>query len=209
MTVEKLTLAMRAGREAAERAKLHGAQLFIGGDMGIGNTTSATALACAILDKPAVELTGPGTGLDSAGVAKKAAVIERALSLHQQDTVGPLELLRTLGGFEIVALVAAYVRCAQLALPVLIDGFICSAAALVATRLSPDAHQWWFYAHTSAEPGHVAMMQALHARPLLNLGMRLGEGSGAAVAVSVMRSAVALHNNMATFAEADVAESLD
>ena len=209
MTVEKLTLAMRAGREAAERAKLHGAQLFIGGEMGIGNTTSATALACAILEKPAVELTGPGTGLDSAGVAKKAAVIERALSLHQQDTVDPLKLLRTLGGFEIAALSAAYVRCAQLGLPVLIDGFICSAAALIATRLSPDANQWWFYAHTSAEPGHAAMMQALHARPLLNLGMRLGEGSGAAVAVSVMRSAVALHNNMATFAEADVAESLD
>lgn len=209
MTMEELVLAMQAGREAADRASLHGAQLFIGGEMGIGNTTSATALACAILEKPALELTGPGTGLDSAGVTKKAAVIERALSLHQQDTVDPLKLLRTLGGFEIVALAAAYVRCAQLRLPVLVDGFICSAAALIATRLSPDASQWWFYAHTSAEPGHAAMMQALHARPLLNLGMRLGEGSGAAVAVSIMRSAVALHNNMATFAEADVAESLD
>lgn len=209
MTMEQLTLAMQAGREAADRARSHGAQLFIGGEMGIGNTTSATALACAVLEKPALELTGPGTGLDSAGVTKKAAVIERALSLHQQDTVEPLKLLCGLGGFEIAALVAAYVRCAQLGLPVLIDGFICSAAALVATRLSPDAKQWWFYAHTSAEPGHAAMMQALHARPLLNLGMRLGEGSGAAVAVSIMRSALALHNNMATFAEADVAESLD
>ncbi|MCW8975106.1 MAG: nicotinate-nucleotide--dimethylbenzimidazole phosphoribosyltransferase, partial [Sedimenticola sp.] len=119
----------------------------------------------------------------------------------------PLEALRCLGGFEIAALVGAYISCAQLGIPVLIDGYITTAAALVAVRHQSEIRDWLIFSHQSAEPGHQAMLKALDAMPLLNLGMRLGEGSGAATAVPLLRAACDLHNNMATFADAGVAES--
>ena len=118
----------------------------------------------------------------------------------------PEEVLRRLGGFEIAALVGAYIACAQAGLAVLVDGFIASAAALVALKIRPDAANWWFYGHASAEPGHVHLMQALNARPLLNLGLRLGEGSGAALALPLLRLAAALHGQMATFGAAGVSQ---
>lgn len=204
MTETQLADALAAGAEAAERAQHGGAQLFIGGEMGIANTTSAAAVACVMLGRPAVALAGPGTGLDAAGVARKAAVIDAALALHRASLGEPLATLRCLGGFEIAALVGAYVRCAQIGLPVLVDGFISAVAALCALRLRPDAAPWFFYGHNSAEPGHRHVMEALGAQPLLHLGLRLGEGSGAAVAVPLLRLACALHNEMATFAEAGV-----
>jgi len=200
MTLSQLDAALDAGREAAERAAAAGAQLFIGGEMGIGNTTAATALGCRLLNLPAGGLTGPGTGLDAAGVRRKTAVIEQALALH--PAAEPLAALRYLGGFEIAALAGAYLRCGQAALPVLVDGFVATAAALVALRLRPALADWLIYAHCSAEPGHRRLLSALGAEPLLDLGMRLGEGSGAAVALPLLRAAVALHNGMATFAEA-------
>ncbi len=206
MTAEQLAAALQAGAEAAERAKQDDVQLFIGGEMGIANTTSAAAVACALLDLPAAALAGPGTGLDAAGVKRKAAVIDDALALHSTARSDPLEALRCLGGFEIVALAGAYVRGAQLGVPVLIDGFIASVAALCALRLRPDAEPWFFYGHDSAEPGHQQLIAALGARPLLHLGMRLGEGSGAAAAVPLIRLACALHNEMATFVEAGVSK---
>lgn len=202
MTVEQLHEALEAGRDAAERAAINGAHLFIGGEMGIGNTTSATALACSLLGLPAAQLTGPGTGLDAAGVIHKGLVIERALARHRD--VRPLIALQRLGGFEIVALTGAYLRCGQLGLPALVDGFITTVAALAAVRLCPDLAIWLFYAHRSTEPGHRYVLEALAAKPLLDLGMRLGEGSGAAVAAPILRAAAALHADMATFAEAGV-----
>ncbi|MDZ7621787.1 MAG: nicotinate-nucleotide--dimethylbenzimidazole phosphoribosyltransferase [Candidatus Competibacteraceae bacterium] len=202
MTAEQLHDALKAGREAAERAAIGGAHLFIGGEMGIGNTTSAAAVACALLGLPAAHLAGPGTGLDLAGVARKALVIERALAQHRSDQ--PLLALQRLGGFEIAALTGAYLRCGQLGLPALVDGFITTAAVLVAVRLRPELTPWLFYSHWSAEPGHRRILEALEARPLLDLGMRLGEGSGAAVAMPILRAAAALHARMATFAEAGV-----
>jgi nicotinate-nucleotide--dimethylbenzimidazole phosphoribosyltransferase len=202
MTAEQLDDALVAGREAAERAAIGGARLFVGGEMGIGNTTSAAAVACALLGLPAAHLAGPGTGLDPAGVARKALVIERALARHRGDR--PLLALQRLGGFEIAALAGAYLRCGQLGLPALVDGFIATAAVLVAVRLRPELSPWLFYAHCSAEPGHRRILEALEARPLLDLGMRLGEGSGAAVALPILRAAAALHAGMATFAEAGV-----
>jgi nicotinate-nucleotide--dimethylbenzimidazole phosphoribosyltransferase len=202
MTAEQLDDALVAGREAAERAAIGGARLFVGGEMGIGNTTSAAAVACALLGLPAAHLAGPGTGLDPAGVARKALVIERALARHRGDR--PLLALQRLGGFEIAALAGAYLRCGQLGLPALVDGFIATAAVLVAVRLRPELSPWLFYAHCSAEPGHRRILEALEARPLLDLGMRLGEGSGAAVALPILRAAAALHARMATFAEAGV-----
>lgn len=204
MTEQQLARALAAGRHAAERARLHGMQLFIGGEMGIANSTAATALACALLDADPERLVGPGTGLDSDGIARKTQVIRRALTVHDGYLGSPLEALRRVGGFEIAALAGAYIACAHIGAPVLVDGFICSAAALAAARLCPGAERWFLYAHASAEPGHRRILDALDARPLLDLGMRLGEASGAAVAVPLLRMACALHNGMATFAEAQV-----
>lgn len=206
MDEAQLAEALNAGREAVDRALAAGARLFIGGEMGIANTTSAAAIATALLEKMPSELAGPGTGLDASGVRHKAQVIERALALHQEAHNEPLEVLRRLGGFEIAALCGAYLRAAQQGLPVLVDGYISSVAALVALRLNPNIAPWLIFSHASAEPGHAAVMAAIGEQPLLDLKMRLGEGSGAAVAVPLLRLACALHNNMATFAEAGVAD---
>lgn len=206
MTPAQFQQALSAGYEAAERAVDQDAQLFIGGEMGIANTTAATALAAAVLQRSVAELVGPGTGIDSAGIAHKVAVIDRALALHVPagESVPSTELLRRLGGFEIAALTGAYVRCAQQGIAVLVDGFISTAAALYACRINAAVSDWLIFSHNSAEPGHRHMQQALDAEPLLDLGMRLGEGSGAAVAVPILRAACALQSEMATFADAAV-----
>lgn len=202
MTLEQLHAALAVGREAAERAVAAGAHLFIGGEMGIGNTTAATAVGCALLQVPARELAGPGTGLDAAGVAHKTWVVDQARQRHPVSE--PLAILQQLGGFELAALCGAVIACAQRRLPVLVDGFIVTAAVLAAVRLQPELAPWLLYAHGSAEPGHCRLLAALDAVPLLDLGLRLGEGSGAALAVPLLRAAAALHGQMATFAEAGV-----
>lgn len=204
MSEHQLACALHAGRHAVERAKRAGTQLFIGGEMGIANTTAAAALACALLDENPERLAGPGTGLDADGVAHKAKVIQRALDLHRNHLDSTLEVLRRLGGFEIAALAGAYIACAQIGLPALVDGFIAGSAALAAARLRPGTGDWLLFSHASAEPGHRKLLAALGAQPLLDLGLRLGEGSGAATAVPLLRLACALHNEMATFAEAGV-----
>ena len=208
MSEMQLAAALDAGRQSVERAVGTDAQLYIGGEIGIGNTTAAAALACALLPAQPELLAGPGTGLDGEGVARKAAVIRRSLERHAGGLGSAAEILRRLGGFEIAALAGAYVRCAQLGLPAVIDGFISTAAALIARQLRPGAEAWWLFSHRSREPGHAALLAALQARPLLDLGMRLGEGSGAAMAVPILRLACELHGRMATFAEAGVSERL-
>jgi len=208
MTEQQLAQAMRSGRQSVERAVTKGMDLFIGGEMGIGNTSAATALACCLIDSSVEDLTGPGTGLDGRGVSHKVAVIKAALDLHQAQVDSPLSALRYFGGFEIAALTGAFITCAQMGVPVLVDGFIASVAALVATRQCAGVSEWLFYAHASAEPGHKHIVKALQAKPLLDLDMRLGEGSGAAIAVPLLRMACALHNGMATFAEAEVSGNL-
>lgn len=204
MTAPQLAAALDAGRQAVQRAVQAGAQLFIAGEMGIANTTAAAALACALLGEPPVALSGPGTGLDDAGVARKAAVIERVLARHAAQLHDPLEALRCLGGFEIAALTGAAIACGQAGLPLLVDGFIVTAAVLAACRLAPGVRDWLLFAHRSAEPGHARLLTALDANPLLALELRLGEGSGALAAVPLLRLACALHQGMATFAEAGV-----
>lgn len=208
MTGDQLAAALDAGRDSAQRAIGDDAQIYIGGEMGIANTTAAAALGCALLGVAPAALAGPGTGLDHAGVAHKAVVLERVLRLHGAHFGDPLECLRRVGGFELAALAGAYLTCAQRGVPVLVDGFISTAAALAAVRINPSCAEWLIYAHGSAEPGHARLMEALQAKPLLNLGMRLGEGSGAAVALPLLRLACALHNGMATFAEAAVSEKI-
>ncbi len=206
MTADQLAQALQAGKVAAERAQAQGATLFIGGDMGIGNTSSATALSAWVLNDDANNHVGPGTGLDAQGVDHKGKVIAAALAKHANAMSSPIEALRHVGGLEVAALVGAYIRCAQLGVTVLVDGFITTSAALIAAQIQPQITDWMFFSHASAEPGHQAMVKALQAKPILDLGMRLGEGSGAGVALSILKSACATHNNMATFAEAAVSE---
>jgi len=203
MTAEQAEQALHAGDRSAARAAEAGAELFVGGDMGIGNTTSATALAALLLDAGVDELVGPGTGLDAEGVARKKERIERALQRHGAER-DAFAALASLGGFEIAALAGAMIGAARRGIPVLVDGFIVSAAALAATGLRPDLTPWLHFSHRSREPGHGFLLRAMNATPVLDLDMRLGEGSGAAVAVPVLRSACALHNGMATFDEAGV-----
>ena len=145
MSKQQCEVAMQAGYDSIQRAVNHQVQLFIGGEMGIANTTAAAAVAAALLDKDALQLVGPGTGLDSEGVKHKAEVVNRAIASHKQEMHGPLDVLRCLGGFEIAALTACYLAAAQQGISVLVDGFIASVAALLAARLMPDATAWWFY----------------------------------------------------------------
>ncbi len=206
MTPAQLLITLEAGRDSLLRAQQNGCELFIGGEMGIGNTTAATALACWLLDCPAAELVGPGTGLDATGVAHKAQVVEAGLLLHRAAIAEPMQALQAFAGFEMAALAGAYLACAQQGIVALVDGFICTVAALLAVRINPDCREWLLFAHRGAEPGHQRVLQALQAEPLLDLGLRLGEGSGAALALPLLQLACSLHNDMATFAEAAVAE---
>ncbi len=206
MSPSQLAHALAAGQRAV--AAFDSANLFILGEMGIGNTTAASALACAIAHLPASELVGAGTGLDAARIEHKQHVLERALALHgaaiERSASPALESLRRVGGLEIAAMVGAMIAAAQRGVPVLVDGFIVSCAALAAVRLNPCVRPWLLFSHQSAERGHARVLEALSARPLLQLDLRLGEGSGAALALPLVRLACALHNRMATFAEAAV-----
>ena len=207
MTEAQCAQALAIGQQAVENALSQGCDLFIAGEMGIANTTPATAIASALLTTDPEHITGRGTGIDDAALAHKIQVIRQGIQHHQTVLTSPLGTLQHLGGFEIAAIAGAYIAAAQAGLPILVDGFISSAAALVAVKHNPSVRDWMFFAHASAEPGHAAMMQALTAKPLLDLGMRLGEGSGSGVAISLLRLACDLHNQMATFADAGVSTS--
>lgn len=180
--------------------------VVIGGEMGIGNTTSATALATAFGVSSADKLVGPGSGLNSAGVSHKLKMIEQALTRIGQNRA-ELELLSELGGFEIVALTGFYIRAAQRGMTILVDGFISSVAAIAACKINANVRAWMLFSHSSAEPGHPLVLDYLNADPLLTLQMCLGEGSGAAVAFGLLRSACVLQNEMATFEEAGVTDA--
>jgi nicotinate-nucleotide--dimethylbenzimidazole phosphoribosyltransferase len=201
MSNEELIAALNSGRDMVETIDT---DLFIGGEMGIGNTTSASAIYSALLAMSPKQVVGAGTGVDEAGMERKQQVISTALALHQSQLNDPYQVLRCLGGLEIAALVGSYIRCAQKGIPVLVDGFICTAAALLACRLNPSVQRWLLYSHQSAEAAHGIALHALAAEPLLQLGLRLGEGSGAAVAVPIIQAALNLHNQMATFTQAGV-----
>jgi nicotinate-nucleotide--dimethylbenzimidazole phosphoribosyltransferase len=204
MTDEELDAALAAGRRGVEKAGPADVVLF--GEMGIGNTTSAAAVASALLAKAPADIAGAGTGLDGKGIAHKVKVIETGLARHGLSgaSVDPRRVLAAVGGLEIAALAGAIIAAAQAGRPVLVDGFIVTVAALSATRLNPTCKPWLIYSHRSAEQGHATVLAALDARPVLDLNLRLGEGSGAATALAVLRLACALHNGMATFEEAAV-----
>jgi nicotinate-nucleotide--dimethylbenzimidazole phosphoribosyltransferase len=176
------------------------------GEMGIGNTASAAAICAALFGGPAAWWTGPGTGLDPHGVAHKTAIVGRGLVRHAGAFGDPLELLRRLGGREIAAMAGALLAAREQRVPVLLDGFVCGAAAAVLQALEPTALDHARAAHGSAEPGHPRLLERLGLRPLLSLDMRLGEASGAALAILLCRAALACHADMATFASAGVSD---
>ena len=190
--------AMARGAEAVDPA----ADVLLLGEMGIGNSTISAALCAALFGGSASDWVGPGTGSDDAGVALKARVVDEGVALHGAGT--PMQMLAALGGREQAALCGAVLEARAHGIPVILDGFICTAAVapLFATEAALLDH--CLVAHMSAEPGHQRLLAALGKEPVLNLGMRLGEGSGAAVALGILRSALACHNGMATFAEAGV-----
>ncbi|MCQ8277081.1 nicotinate-nucleotide--dimethylbenzimidazole phosphoribosyltransferase [Acetobacteraceae bacterium KSS8] len=176
------------------------------GEMGIGNTTVASALCAGLFGGPGAAWAGRGTGLDDEGVARKAAVIDRALRLHETARGDPLEIARRLGGLELAAILGATLEARRLGVPVLLDGFVCTAAAAPLFALDPAALDHARIAHRSAEAGHRALAERLGQEPILDLGLRLGEGSGAALAVPILRASCACHAGMASFAEAGVSD---
>jgi nicotinate-nucleotide--dimethylbenzimidazole phosphoribosyltransferase len=185
------------------------ADLVCLGEMGIGNTTVASALAAALYGGGATRWAGRGTGVDDAGLKRKQSAIDRALACHAKCLADPLACAATFGGHELAAILGAALAARRHGVPVLLDGFVCTAAAAPLAKLAPGALDHALAAHVSAEAGHRMLLAELGLRPLLDLGMRLGEASGAAVAVLVLRAALACHIGMATFAQAGVAEKSD
>ena len=209
MTAEETIAAVTAGRRIADEEVDAGADLLIAGDMGIGNTTPATALIAALTSKEPVALVGRGTGVDDAGWMRKTAAVRDALYRARGQTADPLALLRICGGADLAAMAGFCAQAAIRRTPVLLDGVVVTAAALTAERLAPGAAQWWQAGHRSTEPAHAAALSHLGLDPVVDLGMRLGEGSGAAVALPLLRAAVAILSSMATFGEADVSDRDD
>jgi nicotinate-nucleotide--dimethylbenzimidazole phosphoribosyltransferase len=183
-----------------------GLDLIAIGEMGIANTTAATALCAALLGGAPEDWAGPGTGLDRRGVAHKAAVAREALAFHGPALADPLAALARLGGRELAAMTGAILAARLLRIPVLLDGFVCGAAAAVLQRLEPSALDHCEAGHLSAEPGHRRLLEAVKKSPLLALSMRLGEASGATLAIALVKAAAAAHAGMATFDEAGVAD---
>ncbi len=192
---------------ATGRAKVDSdADLLILGEMGIANSTSAAALACALFGGAPADWVGPGTGVDRHGLERKCAVVAEALAHHGAALAAPLEALRRLGGYELAAIAGAVLGAREKRVPVLLDGFICTAAAAPLFALNQHALDHCLASHRSAEPGHTRLLAALGLDPLLDLWLRLGEGTGAALAATIVKAAIATHAGMATFAEAGVAD---
>ncbi|WP_415872088.1 nicotinate-nucleotide--dimethylbenzimidazole phosphoribosyltransferase [Acinetobacter pittii] len=205
MNAEECRAALELGKKSVDTAKAEGADIYIAGEMGIGNTCSASALACLLLNDTAEQLTGVGTGIGADQLRHKIEVIEKAIELHHKHVTGDaFKTLCAVGGLEIAAIVGAYIRCAQVGLPIIVDGFISSVAALCAVRMNPRVRDWMLFGHQSAEYGHQRILQELNAEPILKMNLRLGEGSGAGAALALVKMACVLHNQMATFAQAAV-----
>jgi nicotinate-nucleotide--dimethylbenzimidazole phosphoribosyltransferase len=207
MTRAQALEAIRRGRELAEELSASGFSVVALGDMGIANTTAAAAICCALLERDPVDMAGPGTGLDEHGVAHKAQVITRMLEVNAVDASDPIGVLAALGGFELGLLAGLALATAEMQGVVVLDGFITSTAALVACRIEPHAAGYLVASHLSPEPGHAPLLYSLDLRPLLELGLRLGEGSGAALALPLLAAARDVLVDMATFDEAGVSDT--
>jgi nicotinate-nucleotide--dimethylbenzimidazole phosphoribosyltransferase len=201
MSEKDCAATMAYGMEAIS----NGCDLLCIGEMGIGNTTIAAALACGLFGGTGADWVGPGTGVDGEGLKRKASAVDRAIALHKESLGDPLEVLRRLGGRELAAMAGAILGARMNHVPVLIDGYVATAAAAVLFKANPQALDHCLAAHCSAEPAHRKLLAHLGLKPLLDLDMRLGEASGAALAAGIVKAAAATHNGMATFASAGVA----
>lgn len=203
---EEALLAIAAGMDLALAAARDGVDVLGTGEMGIGNTTPASAIAAVLTGRPAEEVTGYGTGLGQEAWARKVEVVKRALAVNQPDLHDPVDLLAKVGGLEIAGLVGLIVGGAASRLPILVDGFIATAAATLACELRPAVRDYLILSHRSTEPGHLPLIERIGLEPLLDLSMRLGEGTGAALAMGFLEAALKLYSEMATFEEAGVSE---
>jgi nicotinate-nucleotide--dimethylbenzimidazole phosphoribosyltransferase len=204
MTSEETTRALEVGIEIARELAASGVTLIGIGEMGIANSTPAAALLCALTGIPPESMVGRGTGLDDAGVRRKTEVVTRALEIHREALTSGESMLAALGGFEIAAMAGVCLGGAASKVPVVVDGFIATAAAVVAEKIYPGLFDHLFFSHRSAEGGHALVLDHFKLRPILDLDLRLGEGTGAALAMTVIDSALDLLTNMATFESAEV-----
>lgn len=204
MSEAECIAAIDVGRKEAGEAIAKGANLLIAGDMGIGNTTASACIICKLTGAEPEQVVGSGTGVDEDGRKLKANVVRQALA--RVHDLSELNLLRELGGLEIAAMAGFYLQAAESGVPVVIDGFIASAAALAAKVIEPEVTSWMLASHISHETGHALALESLGMKALIDFEMRLGEGSGAALIVPLLNSAIALHNNMATFESAGVTD---
>ena len=202
MGLEETIAAMQLGFDSVNQD----CDLLLLGEMGISNTTAATAIACALFKKPVEAWTGIGTGLDEKRLANKISVIKSAIELHGQNFKCPESILATLGGRELAAIAGSIIAARLLRIPVLLDGFICTSAAATLTIFDNKILDHCLVSHLSTEPGHYGILSYLNKKPILDLNLRLGEGSGAAIASLIIKSSIAIHNGMATFNEAGVSQ---
>ena len=209
MTRDEARRAVEAGIQVVTQEIERGADIIGTGDMGIGNTTPSSAITATITRRPVAQVTGRGTGVDDAGLARKVATIERALAVNQPNPNDALDVLGDIGGFEIGGLAGVMIGAAARRVPVVIDGFISGAAALIAYGLAPSVQPYLVAAHRSVEIGHRAILEHLRVEPLLDLDLRLGEGTGAALGISLCLAACKILDEMATFAEAGVSEKAE
>lgn len=205
MSRDEAVQAVEAGIRVVQELAARGYGMFATGEMGIGNTTPSAALLTALGGIDAEASVGRGTGIDDAGLARKRQVVERAIAVNKPDAADPLDVLAKLGGFEIAGLAGVVLGAAAKRMPVVIDGFIASVAALIADRLAPHSRACMIASHLSEEPGHRAVLELLGLAPMLHLDMRLGEGTGAALAMPLIDAAVKIMREMATFESAGVA----
>jgi nicotinate-nucleotide--dimethylbenzimidazole phosphoribosyltransferase len=208
MSREKAFRSVEAGIELVEEELTRGIDILGTGDMGIGNTTASSAITAALTGVDVAVVTGRGTGLDEEGRERKMKVIQKALEINRPDPKDPIDVLSKVGGFEIGGIVGLILAGAKHRIPVVIDGFISGAAALIAASLSPQVKPYLIASHQSAEPGHKKILEHLGLIPLLNLNMRLGEGTGAALGIFLVEASLKILNEMATFAEAGVSEKI-
>jgi nicotinate-nucleotide--dimethylbenzimidazole phosphoribosyltransferase len=206
MSRQQAINAVEAGIDIVEAEFQKGLDIVGTGDMGLGNTTASSAIFATCSGKPVSEVTGRGTGLSDEQLNHKIQVIEKALDINRPDPDDPLDVLSKVGGFEIGGIAGIILGAVKNRIPVVIDGFISTAAAVLAIKMSPMAKDYLIAAHESAESGHKAMLEYLNLKPLLKLNMRLGEGTGAALGISLVEAAVRILNEMATFSEAGVSD---
>ncbi|MCK8080565.1 nicotinate-nucleotide--dimethylbenzimidazole phosphoribosyltransferase [Vibrio sp. 1CM24A] len=208
MSLETVERGIELGTELVARTISNGTNIIMFGEMGIGNTSSASAILSALANRAAAECVGLGTGINNEQLARKVAVVEQGVArckgLELKEVKGIKEVLAQVGGYEIVQMVGGFLGAYQNRTPVLVDGFIVSVAAYVATLIEPSCRDYMIFAHRSEESGHKILLELLDAEPLLDLGLRLGEGTGAALAMPIIRTAAEFYNNMASFESAGV-----